>query len=389
MNKELETLTDINTVIARDLTGKATNVERKHLKQWLNRGPENARRYKAISDATDISTRYRRYASVKEEEAWRDFKSHHIMTPKRRIAMRIARYAAAVLVIAVSAAVLHAYFASDANVVDETVRTAMRRSAETGKQRAVLTLPSGGRTVLFANTDMNDASLMSKIIRKFHQESINKRNKLSTYPDSEYWITLEDGTLVHLNGGTSLVYPESFNGNDRTVSLDGEAYFHVAHDGGRPFSVITPHGVITDYGTAFNVNTRTDKGTEVVLVEGKVGVKPSGGGETMLSPGELAYVNPQKPKTETANVDVSIYVSWNRGSFTFKGCPLEKLIDVISHWYGIHVTYEDESIRHLSFTGSINRYESALPVLNAIKIATGELEITQEGDEFVLSKKRE
>lgn len=388
MEKKLEAQTDINSIIARNLTGQITSGERELLEQWLSRSPENARRYKAVTSATDFPARYRRYASVKEEKAWRSFKSRHIMANSRLIAMRAARYAAAVLVIAASAALLHAYFASSSDAVDETMQAAMRRSAETGKQRAVLTLPNGGSSILSANADMKDGSFMSKIIRNFSRSGCGRRNKLSTYPDSEYWITLEDGTLVHLNGGTTLVYPERFTGGSRTVSLDGEAYFQVEHDGGRPFRVMTPHGVVADYGTAFNVNTRAEKGTEVVLVEGKAGVKPFGGSETILSPGELACFSQQKTKAEVSNVDVSIYVSWNSGSFTFKDCPLEKLIDVISHWYGIKVRYEDESIRRLGFTGSINRYESALPVLKAIKTATGELEIECDGDEFVLSRKR-
>jgi len=42
----------------------------------------------------------------------------------------------------------------------------------------------------------------------------------------------------------------------------------------------------------------------------------------------------------------------------------------------------------LRFTGDIDRYESALPVLKAIETANGELEIERNGDEFVLKRKQ-
>jgi len=388
MSKENEAKTDINVLIARSLTGRISDSERAELEQWLSRSSENARRYKAITDADDLAERYRRYASVDEKKAWRRFKARHITTQGKRAAIRFMRYAAALLALMASAVLLHAYFSDSRQPIDKAVQTAMQRSAETGKQKAVLTYPSGDSTLLLSSTNMNDASLVSKIIRNLSRKRDSKRNKLSTYRDSEYWITLSDGTLVHLNGGTTLAYPEHFGDQERTVCLDGEAYFQVAHDKDRPFRILTPHGVITDYGTAFNVNTRVNRGTEVVLVEGKVGVKPAHGNEALLEPGQLAYINKQKSAAEVEKVDVSPFVSWNEGNFTFKDCPLEKLLEVVSHWYGIKVRYGSDDIRGLRFTGDIDRYESALPVLKAIETANGELEIERNGDEFVLKRKQ-
>lgn len=387
MDKENEAKTDINVLIARSLAGRISDSERAELEQWLSRSPKNARRYKALAKANDLTSRYRRYASVDEKRAWRRFKQRHITTHGKRVAMRIMRYAAALLVLVVSATALRAYFAYNGQRIDEAVQTAMQRSVEMGKQKAVLTLPSGDSTLLLTATNMNDASLVGKIIRNFSRERSGQRNKLSTYRDSEYWITLSDGTLVHLNGGTTLVYPEHFGSQERAVSLDGEAYFQVVHDEGRPFRIHTPHGVVTDYGTAFNVNTRVNHGTEVVLVEGKAGVKPVHGSETILEPGQLAYFNKQESMAEIDNVDVSPFVSWNKGSFKFKDCPLEKLMEVISHWYGLNVKYGSDDIRRIRFTGDIDRYESARPVLKAIEVSTNGLKVEQDGDVFILKRK--
>ncbi|EKC56861.1 protein containing FecR protein domain protein, partial [human gut metagenome] len=52
-------------------------------------------------------------------------------------------------------------------------------------------------------------------------------------------MTLADGTLVHLNAGTTLEYPVVFSRKDRRVKLTGEALFEVAHNAKHPFIVET------------------------------------------------------------------------------------------------------------------------------------------------------
>src|SRR6187402_2847275 len=50
-------------------------------------------------------------------------------------------------------------------------------------------------------------------------------------------VTLEDGTRVWLNAGASIRYPIAFPAYDRTVEVNGEAWFDVAADADRPFGV--------------------------------------------------------------------------------------------------------------------------------------------------------
>lgn len=378
---------DISDLIARSLTGVITASERAELERWLNASPDNVRRFRELCGATDLVERYRLYASVDEKKAWRKFLNRNTRLWRRRFAVRLLRYAAVAVVLLAALIVYNRYVFDSGQPLDKDVQAAMRRSEDTGKQKAVLTFPNGEQTVLLSQTDMSKGSLVARIIRNITQTGNDKRNRLATYPDTEYWITLEDGTLVHLNGGTQFSYPAHFKSGERTVYLDGEAYFQVVHNADKPFRIITPHGEITDMGTSFNVNTHVDKGTEVVLVEGKVSVKTRHSGETVLCPGQLAYVGSRSNNVEVEKVDVSPFVSWNKGNFKFNDCPLEKLMNVISHWYGIKVKYESDDIRRICFTGDIDRYESARPVLKAIEEATGSLKIDNNGDEFVLRKK--
>ncbi|MBR1462050.1 MAG: DUF4974 domain-containing protein, partial [Prevotella sp.] len=212
-----------------------------------------------------------------------------------------------------------------------------------------------------------------------------------------FWLTLEDGTLVHLNYNTRLIYPEKFGRGDRNVILDGEAYFMVAKDKSRPFIVHTPQGDVKVYGTEFNVNTRTevrgehkqDKSltatTTVVLVKGSVSVIPTGGKETMLKPGQQATVNGQWSTVNVENVDVEPYVAWNEGKFSFRNWQLERIMDVLSRWYGYSVEYRDSSIRQLTFSGNFNRYEKIRPTMDFISEVAG-LKIEIKQNKIIIEK---
>ena len=80
-------------------------------------------------------------------------------------------------------------------------------------------------------------------------------NELVLPRGGEYRLVLSDGTSVRLNSGSILRYPVSFSGKERTVELSGEAFFEVATDSLRPFSVKTDGLVVKAYGTSFNINT--------------------------------------------------------------------------------------------------------------------------------------
>ena len=71
---------------------------------------------------------------------------------------------------------------------------------------------------------------------------------------------MSDGTVVNLNSGTSLKYPVAFvEGENRSVFLDGEAFFDVATDKDHPFIVNAEALNIEVLGTKFNVSALMNK----------------------------------------------------------------------------------------------------------------------------------
>ena len=217
-------------------------------------------------------------------------------------------------------------------------------------------------------------------------EKLEEAKRITTYHNKEYWVTLPDGSLVHLNNNSRLIYPEKF-GDRRDMILDGEAYFMVAKDKSRQFVVHTPQGEIRVYGTEFWVKTdykatapRANEDaatgettgqtgeTVVALVRGTIGFTPADGREQMLKPGqELTAVNSQLTVTD---VDTTPYTAWNTGLFVFENSTLEHLMDVLAQWYDIKkVNYTDDKLRKIHFTGNLKRYGSAERIMKAIMMA--------------------
>ncbi|MBL4789187.1 MAG: FecR domain-containing protein [Kordiimonadaceae bacterium] len=81
---------------------------------------------------------------------------------------------------------------------------------------------------------------------------------------------LSDGSQVDV--GASSALQVQFGEKRRNITLaHGEAFFEVAPDAARPFTVITPLGDVVAIGTAFNVKLNDDR-IIVTVTEGKVGL---------------------------------------------------------------------------------------------------------------------
>ena len=237
-------------------------------------------------------------------------------------------------------------------VIAKEVQLAMERSRACDREGAEIVKTSQSYQGFITEVER----ILYHVDKDFAEE-LTKAKRITTYHDKEYWVTLDDGTLVHLNYNTRLIYPEKF-GDRRDVILEGEAYFMVAKDKSRQFVVHTPHGEVKVYGTEFMVNTReecqgkTDRATTVVLIEGSVGITLSNGKEMMISPGQKLYI--ENDKQSIKEEDTTPYVAWNNGFFVFKKSTLESLMNVISQWYGVKdVSFSNDDLRTIHFTGNL------------------------------------
>ena len=181
-------------------------------------------------------------------------------------------------------------------------------------------------------------------------------NQLIIPNQCNYQVTLCDGSVVRLNAGSRLEYPNSFPSHERKVRLTGEAYFEIKHDG-RPFMVEVRQASIRVYGTHFNINAYQETNIETVLVEGKVGVsiQDSTYQEKILKPNQLSRLNLLTGEQEIVDVDVQKYIAWTTGFLRYDNDSLELLIEDLSRWYGTNFDFKDNKLKNIRISASINK----------------------------------
>lgn len=96
-------------------------------------------------------------------------------------------------------------------------------------------------------------------------------NEIVANKGSRTRTLLPDGSIVWLNAGSTLKYDPAFDGPQREITLNGEAFFDIAPLAGRPFIVHAANIDIKVLGTAFNVKSYADdKTVETTLLRGLV-----------------------------------------------------------------------------------------------------------------------
>jgi transmembrane sensor len=172
-------------------------------------------------------------------------------------------------------------------------------------------------------------------------------------------LTLSDGTRVLLGVDSRLRYPRRFRGGARDVRLEGVAYFEVARDPARPFSVHTPDAVTRVLGTKFSV--RDYPGAEparVAVTEGRVAVRPTrapAGPTTapaILVRGQAAELASPSAPAVVRPADVRHDLAWTRGTIDFRNAPVPVVVAEIGRWYDVEIQVPDSTLagRHLTIS---------------------------------------
>ena len=183
-------------------------------------------------------------------------------------------------------------------------------------------------------------------------------------------VVLDDGSEVQLN--TDSLIEVRYSRPARDIRLvKGEAYFEVASDKGRPFSVYAGDKVVRAVGTAFNLRL-DDRRLDITLSEGAVKVATLSAGD---APADLrrAAVQLRKPlvtlsaakgPVETVVVDgevaanapvaepaVNRKLAWRQGMLVFAGDPLSSVVADVSRYTDISITILDPELNDIPVGG--------------------------------------
>lgn len=186
----------------------------------------------------------------------------------------------------------------------------------------------------------------------------------TTYGEKQT-ISLPDGSEVVLNASSTLSYAASDWEENRSIKLQGEAFFRVIN--GEQFTVETDNGSVSVLGTEFNVRSRQNL-FNAVCFEGKIRVdvqteakELTAGNSVQFEDGILVAEDELQNQTRP---------SWMTGVITFTDVPLKTALEELTAQFGITVTGApvDDTLR---FTGSFpttNASSAVQLVLNPFNI---------------------
>jgi ferric-dicitrate binding protein FerR (iron transport regulator) len=187
-------------------------------------------------------------------------------------------------------------------------------------------------------------------------------------------LQLSDGTEVHLNFGSKLKYPQTFTGDTREVTLEGEGYFDVAHNPDKPFIVKTEKLNIKALGTEFNVLSYANNDViETTLIEGKVVMIKNlseGKNKTLgdLVPGQHVSYNAQTGKMRSTKGSFEKYIAWREGKIVFDESPITEVAQQLKRKYNVDIEVKDD-IKDYTYSVTFMD-EPLMQILELMTIAT-------------------
>ena len=307
---------DIITLIARNLAGLANSTETVRLKEWVASSPENKQYFEQIRNIWEASDKKINPDEIDINEAWKKVLGRiPVKSPERNFWYYWQKIAAILIVPLALGTIVWIYLYSEKKITNEEI-----------VYNEIFT-PFGTRTSL----------------------------------------KLADSTLVWLNSGSSLRYPDKFIKNERKVFLNGEAYFEVDCDIKRPFIVETSTLQIKATGTKFDVlEYDSNPVTEVSLISGKVFINEFDNEKNIRLISELDTdqhftLNRQSKENSVIEDDTYKYIAWKDGKLIFRNEPLSTVLNKLSmlfnvdielrgkelHDYRYHATFQEESLEEI------------------------------------------
>lgn len=301
----------------------------------------------------------------------------HARTTSKKGANRLRSIAAAAILLLLSSTLIYYFYSANHNIKENVEFT---KDIPAGKNGGSLTLPNG--KVIKLSSTKNGVVIAADLLRYddktpvadikkaeldayFANAKQNESLQFTTAKGQTYQLTLPDGTNVWLNASSKLIFPASFNGqNERSVELEGEAYFEVSKNKLKPFKVKTKKQEVKVLGTHFNIHGYLNESTEITtLAEGSVNIKTLKD-QQLLTPNNQATIQTDE-KIELGPANLKYNLAWKNGYFRFNQDDIQEIMRRISRWYDIDVVYEGE-ISQEKFSGNISSSKNISQVLRML-----------------------
>ena len=349
-------------LIQRYVVGRATKSERKEVEKWAAQSRDNHEILEQVSHIWAYTPEEEFYIDV--EEAWTQFKTNNTQEKHKQ-----SRF----------------YTLTD---LSSDIQYFVRIAA--------ILLISLALGVLMVNQIPEEQSTQDsgQIVMQDIQTEVGEKAE----------ATFSDGSKVMLNSATQLRFPKEFKQSIREVHLDGQAYFEVEHDSGRPFVVYNNGVKVKVLGTEFDVRGwQEDDKIKVVVRSGKVAVDCQTNlnlqltqypdrEQTILTKGMMAEVEMEDVGSikTISSVDIRQHLVWMSGGLYFKNTPFRQVIKDIERRFNVDIEVKvndrnsENELMDMTFTSTF--YDAGLDEVLKVLSASMKLDINRNGKNMTFHK---
>ena len=376
MSQKEKNIFQLARIIAASLKGNANDEEQRTLREWLSVSTRNKKIYDEFKDGKRLEQKIVESQQINWKNDYQHFITKRQRTRKNRRMKTIIRYAA-ILTLPIVAAGIFLLQKNDRQTI-----VSISEVIKPGEHKAVL-ITGGGERITLSDSTLSPIQEQNGMIVNVTNNKVSYIlpedslctqgspifNTLQIPRGGEYFLTLADGTEVWLNAETEIRYPVQFTGDKRVVYLDGEAYFTVAPDKNKPFTVVSTHASVSVLGTQFNFRAYPDEqDVQTTLVSGSVIMQSEKYKQQVkLVPGEQGVLEKRSANLTKQEVNTYLYTAWKDGRFAFRDARLEDLFNILARWYDLSVFYQSPEAKDIRFTGDLNKTDDFKSILKIIE----------------------
>ena len=388
-------MTNYKALIKKLAENNISSTEKRKLEEWVLSNDENLKIF------SDTYKEYQKniHNAFDTDAAFKKFKSS--ITTKDSKVFKLSTFYkyAAVLIILISLGYFLFDNSSTANL-ETIVKTNTDVSTDNNSGTYItIKLADGSKRVITSNSDEDLKDASGNIIANNSDKGLRFKNDLKTkelvyneiyIPNGKIFkLELSDGTTVWLNAGTRFKFPQNFTQqtNNRTVYLDGEAYFDVTKNKDKSFIVHTKDINVEVLGTQFNVSSYANEAAvSTTLVEGSVNVFSNTSQETkmQLRPNFQAKYSKVDRHLSKVEVNTEIYTSWINNKLIINNLKFHEILKKLERKYDISITNKVHKLNNEIYTGEFEN-ETIETIFETISLSTT-FNYTIHGNKIIITK---
>jgi len=168
---------------------------------------------------------------------------------------------------------------------------------------------------------------------------------LSTGPSETTTTQLADGSIVRLGPNSRA---EVRGAKQRSVRVEGRAFFAVAADSLVPFTVHAGVGMAEVTGTRFEVRADADS-LRLVVVEGHVNLSAAGR-NVAVDHGTVSRIAAGSLPSPPEQVDVWQLLEWPAGLLIYQATPLDQVLQEVSAFFDRPIVLRNPELSRMRVT---------------------------------------